>query len=204
MCSFNNVHAFSMCDYYVEMLCAGKFGLGWAHDTFNILCHMFMHFSCICINFYFYHLILNCLVLFCVSLSLSFCFVSCFMAPKRKSTSSWNLLCFEASSSTSPSDTIPSHVRFRDDKARKDLLKNFSWRGIHSERQVVLSGFSDTDLPTVIYSRGWESLCGIPVTCPSMIIQEFYSNMHRFDYSIRYFVTDVRGTRIVVTLDIVF
>ena len=43
-----------------------------AHDTFNILCHMFMHFSCICINFYFYHLILNCLVLFCVSLFLSF------------------------------------------------------------------------------------------------------------------------------------
>ena len=36
-----------------------------------------------------------------------------------------------------------------------------------------------------------------------MIIQEFYSNMHRFDYSIRYFVTHVRGTRIVVTLDIV-
>ena len=42
---------------------------------------------------------------------------------------------------------------FRDDKARKDFLENFSWRGIHSERQVILSEFSDTDLPIVIYNR---------------------------------------------------
>ena len=37
-----------------------------------------------------------------------------------------------------------------------------------------------------------------------MLIQEFYSNMHGFDYSVPLFVTCVRGTRIVVTLDIVF
>ena len=37
-----------------------------------------------------------------------------------------------------------------------------------------------------------------------MIIQEFYSNMHRFNYSICHFVTRVRGTRIIVTLNIVF
>ena len=79
---------------------------------------------------------------------------------------------------------IPSHVRFRDEKAKSDFLKNFSRRGIHSERQVVLSDFSNTNLPTVIYSKGWESLCGAPVTCPSLIIQEFYSNVHGFDYSI--------------------
>ena len=36
-----------------------------------------------------------------------------------------------------------------------------------------------------------------------MIIQEFYSNMHGFDYSVPHFVTCVRGTRIVVTSDIV-
>ena len=34
-----------------------------------------------------------------------------------------------------------------------------------------------------------------------MIIQEFYFNMHRFDYSIPHFITRVQGTRIVVTLD---
>ena len=37
-----------------------------------------------------------------------------------------------------------------------------------------------------------------------MIIQEFYSNMHKFDTSVSHFVTYIRGTRIVVTPDIVF
>ena len=66
-----------------------------------------------------------------------------------------------------------------------------------------MSDFSDINLPTVIYSRGWESLCDILVTCPSMLIQEFYSNMHGLDTSVPLFHTRVRGTRIVVTLDIV-
>ena len=140
----------------------------------------------------------------CLSLSLSlFLLLVCFMTPKRKSTPSRNPLHSKAPSSSSPSNPTPSYIRFHDDKARKDFLENFSRRGIHSEHQVVLSNFFDTDLPTVIYSQGWESLCGIPVTCPSMIIQEFYSNMHRFDYSVPHFITYVQGTRIVVTLDIV-
>ena len=58
-------------------------------------------------------------------------------------------------------------------------------------------------LPDVIHSRGWESLCDVLVTCPSVLIPEFYSNMHGFDYSVPLFVTRVRGTRIVDTLDIV-
>ena len=37
-----------------------------------------------------------------------------------------------------------------------------------------------------------------------MIIHEFYSNMHGFDYSVPYFITLVRGTQIVVTLDLIF
>ena len=126
------------------------------------------------------------------------------MAPKRKSTLARNPLHSGAASFSSPSDSTPSHVQFCDDKARKDFSKNFSQRGIHSECQVILSDFFNTDLPTIIYSRGWESLCGIPVTCLFVIIQEFYSNMHRFNYSICHFVTRVRGTRIVVTLNIVF
>ena len=36
-----------------------------------------------------------------------------------------------------------------------------------------------------------------------MLIQEFYSNIHGFDYSVPLFVTRVRGTRIVVTSNIV-
>ena len=35
------------CVLYDEMMCADRFGLGWAHDVFNVACYMFMHFSCI-------------------------------------------------------------------------------------------------------------------------------------------------------------
>ena len=66
-----------------------------------------------------------------------------------------------------------------------------------------MSNFSNTDLPTVIHNRGWESLCDIPVTCPSVIIQEFYSNMHRINTSIPHFFSHVRGRRIIVTPEIV-
>ena len=59
--------------------------------------------------------------------------------------------------------------------------------------------FANTDLPTIIHSREWESFCDEPVTCPLMLIQEFYSNMHRIDISIPHFVTRVRGISIPVT-----
>jgi len=68
---------------------------------------------------------------------------------------------------------------------------------------VILSNFSDTTLPSVIHSWGWESLCEILVSCPTMIIQEFYSNMHGFDISIPRFVTQVQGTRIVLTPELI-
>ena len=77
------------------------------------------------------------------------------MAPKRKSTLSQNPLCSRASSS---SDPTPSYIRFHDEDARKDFLENFSRRGVHLERRVILSDFFDTDLNTVIHSQGWESL----------------------------------------------
>ena len=163
-------------------------------------------FSCIRTFKFLYFYISCCWYFFdCLPLFLSFSpsYVSCVMASKYKSTPSWNPLRFGASSSSAPSDPIPSHVRFRDEKAKSDFFENFSRRGIHSKRQVILSNFSDTDLPTVINSRGWESLCGIPVTCPSVIIQELYSNMHEFDYSTPFFIPRVQGVCMVVTPDIV-
>ena len=109
------------------------------------------------------------------------------MAPKRKTTMSQNPLHSEASSS----DSTPFHVRFHDEKACQDFSDNFSKHDIHSEFHVILSDFFDTTLLTVIHRRGWESLCEIPVSCPSVIIQEFYSIMHGFDYSIPHFITSV-------------
>ena len=62
--------------------------------------------------------------------------------------------------------------------------------------------FADTDLPSVIHSRGWESLCDVSVTCPLVLIQEFYFNMHGIDRSVPLFFTRVRGMRIPVTLQL--
>ena len=90
------------------------------------------------------------------------------MAPKHKSTLARNPLHSDASSS---SDFAPLSLRFRDDDAHKAFSENFSKRGVHSERQVILADFADTNLPTVIHSREWESLCDVPVTCPLMLIQ---------------------------------
>ena len=122
------------------------------------------------------------------------------MAPKRKSTPARNPLRSGASSSFDPS---PSNVWFHDDDAFKAFLENFYRRGIHLERQVVPSNFVDTNLPSVIHSRGWELLCDVPVTCRLVFIQEFYSNMHGIDHSVPLFFTRVRGTRILVTLQLV-
>ena len=110
------------------------------------------------------------------------------MAPKRKFTSSRNPLRSGALSSSDPS---LSFIWFRDEDARKDFSENFSRQGVHSERRVILADFTDTDLPNVIHSRGWESLCDVLITCPSVLIQEFYSNMHGLDSSIPLFHTRV-------------
>ena len=122
------------------------------------------------------------------------------MAPKCKSTPAQNSLHSRASSS---SDPTLSHIWFRDDDAFKAFLENFSRRDIHSGRQVILSDFADTDFPSVIHSRGWESLCDVLVTCPLVLIQEFYSNMHRIDRSLPLFFTRVRGTCIPITPQLV-
>ena len=105
--------------------------------------------------------------------------------------------------STSCSDPTPSSIRFHDEDAGKDFSENFSRRGVHLERRVILADFADTNLPDVIHSRGWESLCDVLVTCPSMLIQEFYSNMHGLDSLVPLFHTRVQGTRIVVTPELV-
>ena len=92
-----------------------------------------------------------------------------FMASKRKSTATRNPLHFGASSSFD-SAPLSLSLRFRDDDAHKAFSKNFSRRGVHSEHQVILANFTDTDLPTVIHSREWESLCDVPITFSFVLI----------------------------------
>ena len=89
-------------------------GLDWAKPMMFLL----LHVTCSCIfhayvPFFFILLILNVLVLFYLFLSLSlFLSVSCSMAPKQKSTPSWNPLRFGASSSSPSANSTPSHIRF--------------------------------------------------------------------------------------------
>ena len=146
-------------------------GLDWAESMINFL----LHFTCSCIphayvlSIQYILIYLNCLGFFYLSCSLPFFLFTLVvsMALKRKSVLSQNPLRSRASSF---SDPTPSHIRFRDEDARKDFSKNFSRRGVHLERRVILANFVDTDLPIVIHSRGWESLCDVSVTCPTVLI----------------------------------
>ena len=134
--------------------------------------YLCLHVTCSCIFMHMYLQVSIFVILYLVgafliislSPSLSVSYVSCVMAPKHKSIPSRNLLRFRASSSSSPFDPTPSHVWFREEKAKLDFSENFSRRCIHLECQVILSDFSNNDLPTVIHSRGWESFYGILVT----------------------------------------
>ena len=132
---------------------------------------MFMHSPCIHNPFSIYLAIFELFGAFLIvsffPLSLLFTLVMS-MAPKRKSALSQNPLHSRAS--TSSTNSTPSYIWFRDKDARKDFLENFSQRGVHSECRVILADFADTDLPDVIHSQGWESLCDVSITCPSVLI----------------------------------
>ena len=145
-------------------------GLDWAEPMMS-----FCHVTCSCI-FHAYVLFFHIWYIwtawdfsdcssFLIPLNLFTLVVS--MAPKHESTPARNPLCSSASSFIDPS---PSTVRFPDDDAFKAFSEKFSKRGIHSECQVVLLDFADTDLPPVIHSRGWESLYDVSVTCPLVLI----------------------------------
>ena len=134
---------------------------------------MFMHFHAY-IPSYFYHLILKLLSTLLI-VSLSF-----FLSLPLTLVASWHLsislfrpgILFVLGHLLLLLLLTPFPLTwFHDEKAKSNFFENFSRRGIHSKSQVVLSDFSNIDLPTVIYSRGWESLCGTSVTCPSVIIQ---------------------------------
>ena len=161
--------------------------------AFSMHLYIFSHFLTIVNYFGAFFIVFSFPSLFFFTLIVS-------MAPKRKSTPAWNPLHSGASSS---SDHAPLSLRFHNDDAYKAFTENFSRRGVHLECRVILGHFADTDLPTVIHSWEWESLCVEPVTCPLMLIQEFYSNMHRIDHSVPHFVTRVRGISIPVTPQLV-
>ena len=129
-------------------------GLDWAEPMMQFL----LHVTCSCIFHTFVRLfniliIVNCFGAFLIvsfSLLLFLFTLVMSMASKCKSTPTRNPLHFGAFSS---SDFARLSLRFYDDDAHKAFSENFSRRGAHSECQVILADFADTDLPTVIHSR---------------------------------------------------
>ena len=196
-----------MCAWLL-LMCAGRFRLDfYPWCNFNFARHMFMHTYPFFSFYLFYWWCVSFLSL-SLSLSLSLCASLSFsfsdrlrMAPKPKSTPTWNPLGSRSSSSDPP--VPPLHVWFHDGKAQQDFLENFQKHGVHPECHVVLSHFSDTPLPAIIQTQGWESLYEIPLRCPIMFIQEFYSNIHGIDTSVPRFATTFWGTCIVVTPNLI-
>ena len=119
----------------------------------------------------------------------------------KKFIPSKNLIRHRGSSS---SLSIPNFVRFHDEKARDDFYENFFNRVIQSKCQVSLFDFSDTPLPGVFSFQGWKSFCEKPKRRLGVFIHEFYSNMHVIDTYVPKFTTVFRGTRIVVTLELIY
>ena len=155
-------------------------GLDWAEPMMQFL----LHVTCSCIShayvlhFSIYLLYLNNFGAFLIvsffPLSILFTLVVS-LTPKRKSTPAQNPLHSSASSSSdstplSLSLSLSLSLRFHYDDSHKAFSENFSRHDIHFEHQVILANFTDTDLPTVIHSRGWESLCDVLVTCPFVLI----------------------------------
>jgi len=58
-----------MCVIYVNWLCSGRIGLGWAHDTISFACHMFIHSHACVLSIQYIFIYLNCLGLFWLFLS---------------------------------------------------------------------------------------------------------------------------------------
>ena len=111
--------AFSQCFMHLDVCLIVEncvmLGLDWVEPKMQLFLarHMIMHISCIrtlsFLSLYFIVIVFY----FFFSLSLSFS-NRLHMAPKQKSTSTWNPFCSGSSSST---DLPPLHVRFSDEKA---------------------------------------------------------------------------------------
>ena len=90
------------------------------------------------------------------------------IALKRKSTPARNPLHSGAFTSF---NHAPLSLCFHNDDAHKAFTENFSRQGIHSECRVILGHFADIDLPIVIHSQEWESLCDEPIICLLVLLQ---------------------------------
>ena len=92
------------------------------HNAFK-----FLHVTCSCI---FHAYVISFLFWFMMCSTLSLSQIDSTMSPKAcKSTPAQNPLHGSRSSSSDP--PVPSHIWFRDEKAKTDFFENFQNRGVH-------------------------------------------------------------------------
>ena len=108
---------------FTLLLCCVLVGLDWVEPMMHLILHatcsyIFMH-TYLQVSIFVILYLVGAFLFVSFSSFLSVSYVSCIMAPKRKSISSQNPLRSKASSSSSSSsDPTPSHVRFHDEKAK--------------------------------------------------------------------------------------
>ena len=150
------------------------------------------------------------LELFCLFLSspsLFYFTLVVFMAPKCKSTLAQNPLHSDASSSSdsAPLSLFGSVMMMPIRYSQRTFLdaafilnaKSFWWTSLTPTFPLSFIVGDESHCVTS------ESLCDVLVTCPFVLIYEFYSNMHEIDCSVPLFFTCIRGTHIPITLQLV-
>ena len=166
--------------------------MGDPHDALTLSCHMFMHFSCIC-------------YLFFSDLLSTFC--SHFLKKLRHGTQIAQI--YSGSRLASWFWVIPLLIllfhltsgfvmrRPRQTSLRTSRPMTFIWNVKSFCRISLILRYS------MSFGFEEENLGERPLRCPVVFIQEFYSSIHDIDTSVPQFTTRFRGTRIVVTLDLV-
>ena len=142
---------------------------------------MFMHFSCLLTSIFIFSFFYGLRLCFCSVLSLSLSNRTSLWHPNRENPFQLETLF-----------KVLGHPL----RLFTDFVENFQDCDVHSECQAILSDFSDTTLPVIIRTQGWESLCEKTMRCPIVFMQEFYSNIHGINTSVPQFTTQFRGTRL--------
>ena len=166
-----------MCVYFVAMLCVGRFGFGWVHDAFIFACHMFMYFHAyVPSSFYIFYIVSS----WCFSNFLSFSLsLSLSLSLSFTLVTSWHLHVNPLCPGTL---FVPRHLLLLL-LLTHSLSRTVPWWegqiGLLEELFTTWHSFGTPSRsvkflwhwPTHCHPQlGWESLCGVPVMCPSMII----------------------------------
>ncbi|KAB1203413.1 hypothetical protein CJ030_MR8G000562 [Morella rubra] len=97
----------------------------------------------------------------------------------------------------------PNPDRFVDAHAHELMGSTYAKRKPLYEREVILSEFWDTIIPTQFESRGWVSFLTDVVSPYENMVKEFFVNVHDIDDKLFSFYSYLRGQKFQVTPELV-